>query len=72
MVGLASKVDIPTYEKELLKKVPAKVDGEVIGDAYIYDDGTVDVVIFKDAPEEAIAKIRGYEDTFGYSVVTED
>lgn len=37
-------VNIPVDEKVLLKIVPAKDNGEIIGDAYLYDDGSVDIV----------------------------
>jgi hypothetical protein len=62
-------VDAPDDEKELLKEVPAKADGVVIGKALIYDDGSVDVIYDADAPADAIAKVEALQNemSFGYS-----
>lgn len=54
-------VEIPDVEAEVIKEVPAKVDGVVVGVARIYDDGTVDVVMDTDAPEWAVEKIKKAE-----------
>lgn len=67
-VGLASAVSLESDEKEIIKELPAKVDGIVVGTAQIYDDGTVGVILDEDAPEEQIAKIRGMTGQYGYSI----
>lgn len=56
-------------EPELLKTVPAKVDGVVIGDAELYDDGSVQIIISEDAPAEAVAKYKAMADEFMASPV---
>jgi len=53
------QVSIPESEKTLLKEVPAKIDGDEVGVAYIYDDGSVDIVYDNRLTEEHRAKIEG-------------
>lgn len=55
------EVTPPNNEKELLKTVPLKADGVVIGIAHLYDDGTVDCIVDEAADPEAIAKVRALE-----------
>lgn len=57
-------VDIPIQERTVHKRVPAVVhwatvegqgrtDDETIGEAIIYEDGTSDVIVFKDISDDA-------------------
>ena len=55
----AQQVDIPEDEKELLKVVDAKVNGERIGDALLYNDGSVDIKIDEDADPALVEVLRG-------------
>lgn len=64
--GMIEKVDVPDEQKELLKQVPAKVDGTVVGVANLYDDGSVDVIMDEDAPQWAVDKIKATEKEFAY------
>lgn len=67
-VGIASTVNLPSDEKAIIKEVPAKVDGIVVGVAQIYDDGSVGIVLDEDAPEEQIKKIGGLASSYGFSI----
>jgi hypothetical protein len=67
-IGVASRMDIPSDEKVVVKEVPAKVDGTVVGTAQIYEDGAVGVIIDDDAPQWAKDKIQGEADKLGYSI----
>lgn len=41
--GLPSQqIDMPDDEKVLLKTVPAKIAGKTVGEAMLFDDGSVD------------------------------
>ena len=62
---------LPNYEKVVLKEVPAKVDGLVVGTAVIYEDGTSDVILYDDIPDEARQKILGAIIESGYSQESE-
>lgn len=55
-------------EKVIVKEVPAKVDGTVVGTAQIYEDGTVGVVIDENAPKWAKDKIKSTADELGYEI----
>lgn len=57
-------LEVPEDEKELLKEVPAKVDGEVVGRALLYDDGSVDFIIEGELSAEAKAKLDEFGDLF--------
>lgn len=70
--GFARKVELPDDEKELLKEVPAKVDGTVVGTALLYDDGSVDIMIDEDADPALVEKIKATESEFGFSTGTVD
>lgn len=67
-MGYASNIKIPDDEKVVVKEVPAKVDGTVVGTAQIYEDGTVGVIIDDDAPQWAKDKIQIEADKLGYSL----
>lgn len=69
-MGLA--LNIPDGEKEVLKEVPAKVDGVEVGVAQIYTDGSVSVIIDDDAPQWAKDKIKAEADKIGYKVGTDE
>lgn len=69
--GLVAKVDAPDSDKTVLKTVPAKVDGVTVGEAILYDDGSVDIMVSDDAPQWAVEKIKATEREFGYSMGTE-
>jgi hypothetical protein len=56
------RLELPTDEKVVIKEVPAKVDGVIVGTAYIHDDGTVAIKY----------KIRATADEVGYSLETGD
>lgn len=58
-------------EKVIVKEVPAKVDGTVVGTAEIYEDGTVGIRIDGDAPQWAKDKIKTEADEVGYSLPEE-
>jgi hypothetical protein len=62
------KFDLPADEKEIIKEVPAKVDGTVVGIAQIYSDGTVGVIVNDDAPQWAKDKIQLEADKLGYTI----
>lgn len=64
-------VNIPDDELMVIKEVPAKVDGTVVGVAQIYDDGSVGVVLDEDAPEWALDKIKSEASMVGYQLATE-
>lgn len=66
--GLAVNVKLPVDEKVIVKEVPAKVDGTVVGTAQIYEDGSVGVVIDPDAPQWAKDKIKSTADELGYEI----
>lgn len=67
--GIAAVVEAPDDSKVLLKTVPAKVDGEVVGDALLYDDGSVDVILNRDISEEAKNKLNAAaSELAGYSI----
>lgn len=62
LLGEVKQVTAPSEEKELLKTVPAVITDDqgvkhTIGTAHLYDDGTVDYIVDKDAPEWAKEKI---------------
>ena len=69
-MGLVQKVEAPDDSKTLLKTVPAKVDEIVVGEALLYDDGSVEIMIDENAPKDAVDKIRAAEKQFGYSIAT--
>lgn len=66
------KFNLPEDEKEIIKEVPAKVDGTEVGIAQIYSDGTVGVIINDDAPQWAKDKIKVEADKLGYTLGMED
>jgi hypothetical protein len=66
--GFIQNVELPSDEKVIVKEVPAKVDGTVVGTAYIFEDETVEVVIDEDAPQWAKDKIESVKNSFGYSI----
>lgn len=76
--GLVRKVVVPDEEKVLIKTVPANVDMEdgnpkvEVGQALLYDDGSVDIIISPNADPAAVAMIKGAEQTFGYTMGTGD
>lgn len=49
---------LPEDEKVVIKEVPAKVDGEVVGTTLIYDDGTFSVILDENMSEESKEKLR--------------
>lgn len=57
-LGPAAQVTAPSDEKVVIKEVPAKVDGTVVGTAFIYEDGSIDFTIDDDAPQWAKDKIE--------------
>jgi hypothetical protein len=67
-VGLAMSINAPSEDKVIIKEVPAKVDGLVIGTAQIYEDGSVSLIIDEDAPQWAKDKINATADKFGYTI----
>lgn len=70
--GLAKNVTLEPDEMVVIKEVPAKVDGTVVGTAQIYEDGSVGVIIDDDAPQWAKDKIQSEADKLGYSIGTEN
>lgn len=69
--GVAENIPIPGDEKVIVKEVPAKVDGVVVGIGQIYEDGTVGIIIDDDAPQWAKDKIQAEVDMLGYSIGTD-
>jgi hypothetical protein len=67
-MGIAKRIDIPDDEKIIVKEIPAKVDGVIVGTAQIYEDGTVGAIIDDDAPQWAKDKIQSEADQLGYSI----
>lgn len=61
-------VNLPADEKEVIKEVPAKVDGVVVGTAMIYNDGSVDFIFDEDAPQDKLDKIKAEAGKIGYSI----
>lgn len=57
LAGMA-QLKAPIDEKVLLKEVPAMVDDMVVGKALLFDDGSVDVIWDRDAPEAAKQRIQ--------------
>lgn len=53
----ALNVNMPKDEKTVIKEVPAKVDGEVVGKAILFDDGTTEVVLNDVISDNAKAKM---------------
>lgn len=71
--GRVQFVQAPPDEKVVLKEVPAKVDGTVVGTALIYDDGTFGVIIDEDAPQWAKDKIEMTKQEYAnYSIGTDN
>lgn len=66
------KLQMPEDEVVVIKEVPAKVDGVIVGTAYLHDDGSVAIKYNADAPKEALDKIRATADEVGYSLETGD
>lgn len=67
-MGVALTIETPD-EKVVVKEVPAKVDGVVVGTAQIYDDGTVGVVLdLENAPAEALERLGDITKGVGYSI----
>lgn len=59
-----TEIDIPVPEKVVLKTVPAVIhykdipdnpreDSEVVGQTIIYEDGTLDIIVFDEITEES-------------------
>lgn len=67
-LGFAKRVGLEPDEKVIIKEVPAKVDGVVVGIAQLYDDGSWGVVLDEDAPKEQIEKIGGLAAEYGFSL----
>ncbi len=59
--GALSKIDVPKSDKVVVKTVPAMADGEVIGEAVIYEDGTIDVIVQGDISEKAKADLYSFK-----------
>lgn len=70
--GIAVRLALPSDEQVVVREVPAKVDGEVVGIAQIYEDGTVGVLVYDDCPQYLKDKIQAEADLLGYSIGMED
>lgn len=68
--ALLAQLKIPASEAEVIKIVPAKVDGVVVGTAFIHDDGLVSISFNEDADEAAMKKLKDVSEMVGYSVET--
>lgn len=64
-------VTIPDEEKTLLKTVDAMVNGQRIGDALMYDDGSVDIKIDDNADPDLVAAVQGEINDFNVEHGTE-
>lgn len=56
------RINVPKQDKVVMKTVPAKADGEVIGEAVIYTDGTFDIIVFEGISDEARAKLYSFQE----------
>lgn len=61
-------ISLNSDEKEIIKEVPAKVDGVIVGTAQIYNDGSCSVVLHEDAPKDLIDKIGGIAGEYGFTI----
>lgn len=57
-IATSAEVKLPDDERTIIKKVPAKVGDEIVGDALLFDDGTTDIVLHPNISSEAKAKMR--------------
>lgn len=55
-----AKLDLQEDEKVVVKVVPAKVDGEIVGETYLYDDGSFDMHLADDISTEAMMKLEEF------------
>lgn len=67
---MITTVGMPASESEVIKIVPAKVDGIRVGDAYIHDDGQVSIKFDEDAPKKQMDKIKATGEAIGYDIET--
>lgn len=65
-----AKLTMPASEAEVIKVVPAKVDGVEVGTAYIHDDGQVSIMFHEDAPDDKLEKIKATSMSVGYNLET--
>lgn len=61
--GALDKIEVPKSEKVVHKTVPAKAGDEIIGEAIIYEDGTIDVVVHGDISDEAKEALYSFKQT---------
>lgn len=57
------KIDVPKVDKEVIKVVPARAGDEIIGEAVIYEDGTIDVIVHGEISEKAKADVYSFKQT---------
>lgn len=75
-IGIAMAINAPRADKVVYAEKPAvvfQIDGDQstkteIGTAYIYEDGTVDIIVDEDAPQWAKDKISGNAGEYGYTI----
>lgn len=79
---IPEELNVPVDEKVELKRVPANIkwaevggidreDVEVIGEAVIFDDGTQDVIIWKDISDDAKKLLGNFKGSVGAFSVAE-
>lgn len=52
------EIKMPDDDKVVLKKVPAKIGEEVVGEAVLFEDGSSTVILNDDISDEARAKLN--------------
>ena len=52
---------IPAEHRVLLKTVPASAGDEIIGTADLYNDGSVDIYLDPDVPQDTISRLKALE-----------
>lgn len=60
-VETESQIQLPKSDKVVIKVVPAKADGEDIGQTVFYEDGTFDMIISEGISEKAQAHIAEFK-----------
>jgi hypothetical protein len=66
-MGFAS-VGLPDDEEVIVKEVPCKVDGVVVGTAQVYESGRIGVILDDDAPPHLLEMIKADAGKLGYSI----
>lgn len=68
LIKLGVTKEYPTEEPQLIRVVPAKADGIVVGQALIYDDGSIGYRQDPNADPEGLKRVHETEQEVGYSL----